>query len=137
MAHFHIKGLHPQYDGDHPIQLDDLTNRELHTIKKISGVRAAELQDSFVAGDNDLIVAFAIIALQRAGLVVSEDVIWDAPVGAIEFVADVEEEDSPLVQPSAPEKPDETNVRPLHSGRSSNGDGESPVNDPSPTGTPA
>jgi len=95
MAHFHIEGL-PPYDGDHKIELEAFTNRELHLIKEISGVRAAELEASFNAGDNDLVVAFAVIALQRAGLTVDRDRIWDAPVGAIKFVADQDGQSPPV-----------------------------------------
>src|SRR5262245_29847989 len=97
MAHFKIEGLHP-YDGEYPFNVDTLTNRELHTIKQLAGVRANEIEEAAEAGDNDLIVAFAIIALQRAGLKVDPDAIWEADVGKITFQS---EEADPLPPPNA------------------------------------
>ena len=128
--HFHIEGLRP-YDGDHPIDLETFTNRELHTIKEMSGVRAAELDEAFRAGDNDLVVAFCVIALKRAGFQVDHNALWDAPIGAIQFV--VEDDASP---------PDETNSeggtdKPSASGEPSDPDGASRANGLSPTGSPS
>jgi hypothetical protein len=102
LPHFHIEGL-PPYDGDYEIDLASFTHRELHTIKRVTskdgspGVRAGEMEDAFAAGDTDLVVAFCLVALQRANLSVDENRLWDAPVGAISLVADevTEEKDCP------------------------------------------
>ncbi len=97
-----IKGV-PPYDGDYPIELERITNRELSTIKRLSGVRGAELSDAFAAGDNDLFVALTIIALQRSGKIVVEDAIWDAESGSITFnLGPVEEEVPETGPPSQP-----------------------------------
>lgn len=125
--HFHIEGLRP-YDGDHPIDLETFTNRELHLIKEMSGVRANELDEAFRAGDNDLIVAFCAIALKRAGFQVANDTLWDAPIGAIQFV--VEDDASPPDEKNSEEETE----RPGASGEPSGADGESPAKDPSPSG---
>ena len=85
MAHFLIEGL-PPYDGTYEIEFDTFTNRELHTIKTLAGVRAGELEEAADAGDTDLVVAFAVIALQRAGLKVDPEAIWNADVGQITLV---------------------------------------------------
>jgi hypothetical protein len=84
------------YNGEHPFDASYFTNKELHTIKRIAGVRAGEIQAAFAAGDNDLIVAFAVIALERNGKTVYEEALWNATVGCIEFVADTaaKEEDA-------------------------------------------
>ncbi len=96
-----IKGV-PPYDGDYPIELERITNRELSTIKRLSGVRGAELSDAFAAGDNDLFVALTIIALQRAGKIVAEDAIWDAESGSITFSLGPVEEEVPESGPPSP-----------------------------------
>ncbi len=76
------------YDGEYEFDPTYFTNKELHTIKRMAGVRAGEIGEAFAAGDTDLIVAFAAVALERAGKNVHEDTLWNARVGCIEFVAD-------------------------------------------------
>lgn len=139
--HIHIENLHP-YNGDWPLEIDTITNRELHTIKDISGVRANELEQALEAWDNDLVVAFAEIALRRAGLRVERDRLWDAPVGAISLVFETEEVGDGEVPPAEPlpNEPasrSEGGEKPTSSGASSSNGGGHPANVPSPTGTPA
>ena len=82
------------YNGEYDLDASYFTNKELHTIKKLAGVRAGEIQAAFAAGDNDLIVALAAIALERNGKAVHEQVLWDAKVGCIMLVGEsVEEEE--------------------------------------------
>jgi hypothetical protein len=76
-----IEGLSPLADGEYEFDWD-FTNRDLHEIKQISGVRAGELEEAGKAGDNDLIVAVAHIVLHRYGKDIPLDVLWDAPAGA-------------------------------------------------------
>lgn len=80
-----IKGARP-YDGEWEFDSGFFTNRELHTIKRISGLRAGELNEALKAGDTDLVVALAVVALQRHGKQVDEDTIWDAEGGDVQFV---------------------------------------------------
>lgn len=78
-------------DGEWDFNPDEepLTNGELHEIKKIAGVRAGEIEEAFSAGDNDLYVALAIIALARNGKQIPVRVLWDAPAGSsIDFIDD-------------------------------------------------
>lgn len=84
-------------DGSYDLDLGVFTNRELHIIKKETGVRAGELQDAFVAGDNDILVVLAHIASVRAGKDIPMDVLWAMEAGGITFdLTDEEvEEDSP------------------------------------------
>ena len=101
-------------DGEYPIDAGYFTNRELHTIKRLSGVRVGELDDALEAGDSDLIVAIAAIALQRNGARFLEDMLWDAQIGAIQFVASpVEVEESPPAQgpPASPGSESESGER--------------------------
>ena len=89
MAHFKIEGI-PGLDGDYPFEFR-FTNRDFRTIKRLAGVRSNEVMEAFRAGDNDLVVAFCVIALERSGKPFHEDQIWDADVGAVDFVLDDEE----------------------------------------------
>ncbi len=59
------------------------THRDFRTIKKLTDLRANEVMDSLNAGDMDLIVALAEIALQRAGVQHDVETLWDAEAGTI------------------------------------------------------
>ena len=83
---------------DYPLDMQ-LTGREIQLIKRVSGVRMAELEAALDAGDYDVLIAFAAIALQRAGKPVDVDALLDAPFGHVEFV--VEEVDAPA-RPTRP-----------------------------------
>jgi hypothetical protein len=85
MLYVKLNNVHPLLDGEYPLDGTTFTNRELRTIKQMSGVRALELSEAFTAGDNDLFVAFAAIALARAGKPYSEDALWEADGGKITF----------------------------------------------------
>lgn len=84
-----VKGLE-RYDGEYEFDLmaltttghpESLTNKELHRLKLMSGVRLGELDEAlFDAYDNDVIVAIAAIILTRYGKQVDEEALWDAPV---------------------------------------------------------
>lgn len=81
---------------EYPLDLSYFTNRELHMIKKETGIRAGELYSSFDAGDTDLLVALAMIAVRRAGKPVESDELWDLPAGKITLdVTDEEADASP------------------------------------------
>jgi len=82
-----IEGIEA-YDGEYDFDATYFTNRELHTIKRLSGIRAGELDDALGAGDNDVIVAMTVIALQRNGKFIDEDLIWNAEAGRISYRPD-------------------------------------------------
>lgn len=96
MAIIRIEGV-PPWDGDYPLDVAYFTNRELHLIKQIADVRAGELQDEFARGNNDLVVAIAVIASARNGKTIPVDDLWDAPAGKITL-----EEDAVEVEPIPP-----------------------------------
>ena len=141
-THFHIEGL-PPFDGDYPIDLNHFTNKELHTIKQLSGVRAGELEEALDAGDNDLILAFAVIALERSGRSMPKqavDVLWNADFGKFTLVIpDDEDADAspPSQTPSANDENDSDNEKNESSGKGSNGAGDAhQETDRSLTGSP-
>lgn len=133
-----VTGL-PPLDGEYEFDLaeliNDLTNREAHRIKTMSGVRLGELVESLQAGDNDVLIALAAIILTRRGKRVDENKLWDAPLGAgVSFVLADEEDDE--VPPTAAAE-NGTSTPPLNGGESSSQSSDSPqVSDQSPTGIP-
>jgi hypothetical protein len=54
-------------DGEYELDWSTLNGLELRTIKRVSGVRANELDSALVAGDWDVQVAVTMIALKRSG----------------------------------------------------------------------
>jgi hypothetical protein len=139
-----IDGVHPTIDGEYPLSLSDLTNRDFNDIKRIAKVRAQELKEAFEQGDTDLFVAFAVIALRHAGKPVVEDSLWDAPFGKITLnVGDEEEVDDlppvlvpPSEAPSAHGGNGSGNGTSISSGADSRNGSGLQENDQSPTGPP-
>lgn len=77
----------PPYDGEYPLDLSRLTNRDIHTIKRISGYAPLEYHQVQERGDVTFFVALAVIALKRGGHAhVNEDALWDAEAGAINVI---------------------------------------------------
>jgi hypothetical protein len=129
-----IKG----YDGEYEFDASYFTNRELHRIKQMSGVRAGEILAAFAAGDNDLVVAVAAIALERNGKAVHEAALWDAKVGSIEVqLGAADEEEDALPPAPAPEDSGSESAKPASSGLTSNDGSETPANGQSRTGIQA
>ena len=64
------------------------TYREMGKIKRLTGLRSAEIEDALLAGDTDVIVAIAVIAAERSGDTVDVDKIDDLQFGAIRVEAD-------------------------------------------------
>jgi hypothetical protein len=144
-----VEGL-PPLDGRYAFQVIDmmsiglagsLTNREAHELKRLSGVRIGELEDALAAGDNDVLVAFAVLILRRHGKRFDEDKLWDAQVGAAlkyDFAHSREEktedppEETPLEPSGPPASPENESSR--SGGESSSPSSESPENLQSPIG---
>ncbi len=118
-----IEGIQP-YDGTYEFSLDGFTNRELHRIKKLTGLRAGEFEDAFGALDNDMVVALAVVILERSGVTVRDDILWDAEAGGIRLEFEGVVEDGPPA-PGASQ---------TSSGDASSASSESQENGQSPTG---
>lgn len=134
MPRITIDNLQP-YDGQYDVP-PELTLRELHTIKRISGLRPNEFGEAFDKGDTDIVLALALIGLERAGHIVNEDMLWDSQTGRIriDFSVDDDAGPPPKTGDAAGEKPSEPNAS---SGASGNGTGDTPpASDQSSTGTP-
>ena len=94
MASVTIDGVDP-YNGTYPLDLA-FSFRDFREIKKISGIRAAEVMEAIEAGDLDIVIALASIALRRAGVTHDPEVLFDAQVGSIEI--DFDEEEAEVVE---------------------------------------
>jgi hypothetical protein len=132
MPQIKIEGV-PPYDGEYELDMN-FTNRDLHTIKQISGVRAGDLNDALEHKDLDLVVALAVNALRRAGKPIDMDVLWDSEAGKILLVADDDADPPPQPNGQPNGKPNEP---PGSSGNTGPVTGDaSPESDPSSTGSP-
>lgn len=136
MAKLTIEGLAP-WDGSYDFDETSFTNRELHTIKNISGVRAGELGEAMGAGDNDVLIAIAAVALERNGRKVPIDDLWDAEVGKLTFdFTDVEADADPpsSLTPSVSGEPDGSSESTTGSGVTSDETGGPKANGQNSTG---
>ena len=136
-----VTGLGKHLDGEYECDLLDLalqansgllTNRELHRIKVMSGVRRGEFVDALSAYDNDLLVAFAAVILARKGKAVNEDALWDAPADAVTYDIGEREPDPPAEPAATPE----TDSPSTSGGGSPSLTSENQANGQSPTGHP-
>lgn len=73
--------------GDKKYDLNPpFTNRELHVIKTVAGVRAGEIFEALNAGDSDVLVALAHVAVIRNGTArPSLEELWDMEAGSIDI----------------------------------------------------
>jgi hypothetical protein len=134
------------FDGEYELDLDGqpLDHYDAHVIKRIAGVRGGEMEDALRAGDTDMIVALAVVALLRAEKIKDSEIdgatkaVYRAPLGEIMLVGAVDSELSDVPPPSAPDETSE----PLATGRTSGVDTNatsdvSPVTILEPIGHPA
>ena len=113
----------PGLDGEYPLDMT-FTHRDFRTIKQVSGVRANEVMDAINAGDLDIIVALAEIAMRRANKHHSIEDVWDAEAGSVTLdVTDEELNENPPPQPEGSEN---------GSSKLPSGEDSSPSTEPSP-----
>ncbi len=125
------------YNGEYELDLSFFTNRELHIIKKETGIRAGELYEAFDVADTDLLVVLAIIAIRRkTGETADSNALWELPAGKITLDVSGEDDASP---------PDEASIAPPEtsggdaaslSDSSVNGESSQEPSPPSASGNP-
>ncbi len=121
------------YDGEYEFDASTLSNRELHLIKRLSGVRAGELVEALLAGDSDMLVALAAVAITRTGKPLMEDLLWDAEAGTITYEGETVEEADEVPPASSGDSPSELVASGGSSGTSGQNGSESNPSGPSPT----
>jgi hypothetical protein len=129
-----IDGVAPHVNGSYDLDWTGLTNRELNEVKRISGVRPAEMLDALVASDAAFACALAIIAARRDGKLIPEDVILDSTGGNIKFVLTDDGAAGGDVPPTKPKRSKGQSSR--NSGSASKKSSASPAADPSRIGEP-
>lgn len=130
-----IAGI-PRLDGTYELDEERFTNRDLHTIKKISGLRASEISEGLQAGDTDIFVALAVCALYRAGYQDSSvaDALLDAEFGKITLEDAEPEADAGPPDLTPPAESEGGKGKSSSSGESSRATGDLLESLPSPTG---
>ena len=132
-----IEGVR-RYDGEYDFDIagEPLTTLEWRWIKKISGYLPLTVSVGWMGEDADLFVAFAVIALHRAGKIDKDEALVvasrfdDSPTAAIRLVGDpVEAEADPR---EAPEPSEQNGTSGGHSSPTSDPPGQTP----SATGSP-
>lgn len=102
MDKFIVNDMIPSFAGVYPIELGGWTMRELNIIKRISGYRGGELAEGFAAGDTDLLLAVAVIAVRRNNRdwETFEKIAWDVDADFLTFengdVKEAADEPDPL-----------------------------------------
>lgn len=135
MAVLKINGI-PPYDGEYVLDLDEhpLKMREWATIKRVANVLAGQLEAALQGGDIEVVVALAVIGLERAGHSVNEHALWESELGQIEVVGDTEDDAGPPDLTTS-EQPSERSGEPERSGTPSDESGDATrVMIPLPTG---
>lgn len=96
-----VEGV-PPWDGSYEFEDFAFTNRELHRIKQISGVRAGELIEALDVNDTAAMVGVATVILARSDKLVDPDDLWDSTVGSLrlEIVADEDDAGPPTTAAS-------------------------------------
>ncbi len=126
-----IDGI-PPWDGRYGFDDFSFTNRELYEIKKVCGIRAAELIEALDANDTSAYVAVASVVMVKNGTLVDLDDLWNAKVGSITIELGAVDDADPPTTPAAESEPSLTETS---SGGGSSSVGDAPANDPSPTGS--
>lgn len=97
-----IKGVSP-WDGEYELPEGlAFKNTECHRIKQICDVRAGDLIDALEAGDAGAYVAVAAVAIDRTGVKVDLNDLWQAEIGCITIDARADGPPTPSVDEGAP-----------------------------------
>lgn len=79
-----IEGVAPNIDGLYELPTQ-LTTRELHEIKTVSGVTPAGIGEAYANGDAAFKAVIAAIAVRRAGKMVPLELLLDAPYPTAQY----------------------------------------------------
>ncbi len=109
MNHVVIEGI-PPWDGRYQFDDFSFTNRELYDIKKICGIRAAELIEALDSNDTSAYVAVAQVVLAKNGTNVDIDDLWNAKVGSITIELGAPDDAVPPTPPASGNEPSSTEI---------------------------
>jgi hypothetical protein len=83
---------------------EEFTLREMKTIKNVSGLLPGQIEEALEQGDTGVVTALVVVAAQRTGKKLTEDMVLDWTLSDIEFLAD-EEDDKPTKKKKAEPDP--------------------------------
>lgn len=134
----------PPYDGAYDLDIagQPFSTVEWRWLKRISGYMPLTIDEGWKGGDPDLFLAFAVIAMRRAGKIQKDEVLEVAAVieeAAVDGTSITFKGDEAEVDETNPPLPSSSADSPLDSGESSSASTEtSPETEsPSSSGTPA
>ena len=84
---------------------EEFTLREMKTIKNVSGLLPGQIEEALDQGDTGVVTALVVVAANRAGRKLTEDMVLDWTLSDIEFLPDEEEDDKPKAKKKAEPDP--------------------------------
>ena len=69
---------------------EEFTLREMKTIKNVSGLLPGQIEEALDQGDTGVVTALVVVAAQRSGKNLTEDMVLDWTLSDIEFLPDEE-----------------------------------------------
>ena len=71
---------------------EEFTLREMKTIKNVSGLLPGQIEEALDQGDTSIVTALVVVAANRSGKKLTEDMVLDWTLSDLEFLPDEEEE---------------------------------------------
>lgn len=71
---------------------EEFTLREMKTIKNVSGLLPGQIEEALDQGDTGIVTALVVVAANRSGKKLTEDMVLDWTLSDLEFLPDEEEE---------------------------------------------
>ena len=84
---------------------EEFTLREMKTIKNVSGLLPGQIEEALEQGDTGVVTALVVVAAQRSGKRLTEDMVLDWTLSDLEFLGDEEDEEKPKAKKKDAEDP--------------------------------
>lgn len=72
---------------------EEFTLREMKTIKNVSGLLPGQIEEALDQGDTGIVTALVVVAANRSGRKLTEDMVLDWTLSDLEFLPDEDDED--------------------------------------------
>lgn len=77
---------------------EEFTLREMKTIKNVSGLLPGQIEEALDQGDTGIVTALVVVAANRSGRKLTEDMVLDWTLSDLEFLPDEDDEDDKPVK---------------------------------------
>ena len=74
---------------------EEFTLREMKTIKNVSGLLPGQIEEALEQGDTGIVTALVVVAANRSGKKLTEEMVLDWTLSDLEFLPDEDEEEAP------------------------------------------